>query len=95
MGQEMNSTEPKIDHSHALCLSRSEVVLLAVIFAVGVGLSTLHELMFGDKGAHGVVMTVIFATQGSLFWSALLIGLLRLGIGAYRRMRRSMMQPRG
>jgi hypothetical protein len=73
--------------AHALCLTRGEVILTAVLFVVGVGVSDLHELLFG-QGTDRLFSITIDATQGALFWSAVLIGIRRFFAFVFRRLRR-------
>jgi membrane protease YdiL (CAAX protease family) len=82
-------TEPRApaNSSHALCLTRGELVLCGLIFVVGVGASLAHELLFGSGGQGRLFSTTIDAIQGSLFWSAVLLGLGRLGGRGYRLVR--------
>jgi hypothetical protein len=88
----MNSAEPKSEHACAVCLTRGEVILSVFVFAIGVGVSTLHEVMFGNAGLGRVLSTVLDAIQGSLFWSAVLIGLRRLSIRVYSGFRSRMLR---
>ena len=38
------------------------------LFAIGIGVSMVHEVLFGVRGIQGVASTTIDAVQGSLFW---------------------------
>ncbi len=80
----MADAERRPDHSHVVCLTRSEVIFCAALFVFGVGVSTVHEVLFGGGGTIRVLSTAVDATQGSLFWSVILLGLGRLGRYVYR-----------
>jgi len=73
--------------THALCLTRAEVIFALVLLTVGVGVSTVHEALFG-RGAQGVFSTAIDATQGGLFWGVILISLWRMWLFLYRALLR-------
>lgn len=70
---------------HALCLTRGEVLLVVILLAVGIGLSTLHELMFGKPERTWSI--AVDATEAGLFWTAVLIGLRRGSVALYRALR--------
>ncbi len=84
MEQSLADTESLKPNLHALCLTRAELIFSAAVFAVGVGVSVLHEVLFGPAGGGRLVSTTIDAVQGSLFWSTILIALRRIARRAYR-----------
>ncbi len=83
--KKMADTNLLAGRSHAICITRGEVIFSAVVFLVGVGVSTLSELLFGEP--ERVFSITIDAIQGSLFWSVIVIGLARLGRVLYRGVR--------
>ena len=79
--------------AHALCVTRAELVVAATISAIGIGVSMLHELLFGPGGAQRILSTLVDALQGSLFWSVVVIVLSRVARAGYRMVRGRRITP--
>jgi hypothetical protein len=73
--------------THALCLTRGEVILAVVLLVGAVVLTFFAELVFGE-GTERLFSITIDAIQGALFWSAVLIGIRRVFFFVVRRLRR-------
>lgn len=73
--------------AHALCLTRGEIVLMVVLFAVAISVTAFSELFFGP-GTDRLFSITIDAIQGALFWSVVLIGIRRLCVFVFRRLRK-------
>ena len=81
------------DSAHALCLTRAELVVATAIFGVGIGVSMLHELLFGPGGAPRTLSILLDALQGSVFWSVVVIVMGRLARAGYRMVRGRRITP--
>ncbi len=81
------TAESESRSTHALCLTRGEVIFAVVLLAGAVVLTFFAELVFGP-GTERLFSITIDAIQGALFWSAVLIGLRRLFVFVVRRLRR-------